>query len=100
VEDKGSSISGAINAIIKKGACLKETYPYDPNLVNDPLPAETYDKALSYKILKAWNIHTDANEFTYVLSKGFPIVFGCKLMKAFFNSRGRGIIPVPASSIR
>jgi C1A family cysteine protease len=98
VRDKGSSIVGAINALIKKGACLEDTYPYDLAHVNHPPPAETYDEALNYKISMAMKVRTDADEFKAVLSQGYPIIFGCKLTEAFHRSKGLGIIPTPDPS--
>ena len=98
VKDSGSSISGSINVLTTKGACLEETYPYDPDCKNDTPHSEAFDEAVNYKISKAWKVRTDANEFKYVLSKGYPIIFGCKLTEAFHATRGKGRIPTPNPS--
>jgi C1A family cysteine protease len=94
--DRGSTISGAIDVLNMKGACLEETHPYDTSYVNHPPSAESYDEALNYKISKAWKINTGVDEFKQVLSMGYPIIFGCKLTESFHEKRGKGIIRTPS----
>mmetsp|Transcript_20637 Transcript_20637/g.33703 ORF Transcript_20637/g.33703 Transcript_20637/m.33703 type:complete len:508 (-) Transcript_20637:494-2017(-) len=99
VKDSGSTIEGAINALVKKGACLEETYPYDPDSCNDTPHSEAFDEAVNYKISKCWNIRTDANEFKHVLSKGYPIIFGCKVTKTTFTHERIISAPNPSEEI-
>jgi len=99
VQDSGSTISGAIDALIKKGACLEDTLPYDIANVNVAPSEDMYDEARTYKISGCWQIPTDVNAFKDVLAKGYPIIFGCKLFQSFHSSRGRGgPIPMPSAS--
>jgi C1A family cysteine protease len=100
VTDRGSTISGAISALTMKGACLEETHPYhdDAAYVNQSPSAESFDEALNYKISSSYKIPIGVDNFKYVLSLGYPIIFGCKLTEAFHKQGGKGIIPVPDPS--
>lgn len=94
VKDEGLTLSGAANALEAQGACLEKTWPFELNQVNDRPPPECFDEASNYKITEVKMIPTDAFAMKQCLAEGYPIVFGCKLTKPFFNCPN-GVVTTP-----
>lgn len=48
--DSGMTLSGAIEAMEIKGACLQATYPFDLSKVNKMPPADAFSEARGFKV--------------------------------------------------
>jgi len=94
VKDEGITLSGAANALEAQGACLESTWGFDLDKVNDRPPPEAFDEASNYKITEVKLVPTDLTAMKQCLAEGYPIVFGCKLTKAFFTAP-KGVVRTP-----
>eukprot|EP00316_Scyphosphaera_apsteinii_P004293 CAMPEP_0119307836 /NCGR_PEP_ID=MMETSP1333-20130426/8219_1 /TAXON_ID=418940 /ORGANISM="Scyphosphaera apsteinii, Strain RCC1455" /LENGTH=512 /DNA_ID=CAMNT_0007311471 /DNA_START=47 /DNA_END=1585 /DNA_ORIENTATION=+ len=94
-KDEGLTLSGAIEAMQMKGACLASTYPFDLSAVNAMPPSEAFDEARSFKVSGARSVNVDLDEIRECLAEGYPIIFGLKLTKPFFRPPPSGRIRTP-----
>ncbi len=95
IQDTGSSIYGSIQVLKDIGACTEDTWPYDPDLVNEPPHDEAYEEASNFTITDAENIDIDLYAMKHCLAEGFPFVFGLKLFQSFDKARHKGVVPYP-----
>ena len=119
IADEGITLTGAIDALTMKGACLAESWPFDLDNINSKPPENTFDEAMSYKISSSKQIPTDVESmkvytipytlysilytlssvlytiYQACLAEGYPIIFGLKLTKAFFSGGNNGYIQTP-----
>lgn len=95
IADEGITLTGAIDALTMKGACLAESWPFDLDNINSKPPENTFDEAMSYKISSSKQIPTDVESMKACLAEGYPIIFGLKLTKAFFSGGNNGYIQTP-----
>lgn len=79
--DEGMSLTGAIDALTLKGACLQESWPFSLERINESPPQEAFTQAMHYKISEAKEIPTSLPAMKACLAEGFPIIFGLKLTK-------------------
>jgi hypothetical protein len=79
--DEGMTLTGAIDALTMKGACLQESWPFALDAINESPPPEAFDQAMHYKISEAKEIPTTVTAMKACLAEGFPIIFGLKLTK-------------------
>ncbi len=93
--DRGSTISGSIAVLEEMGACTEETWPYEPELVNQRPSDEAYEEAKQFLIEKAEEIDVDLYAMKHCLAEGYPFAFGLLLFNSFDHARRQGIVPMP-----
>lgn len=98
ISDEGMSLTGAIDALTMKGACLQASWPFDLEHVNASPPSDAFAEAMHYKISEAKEIPTTLASMKSCLAEGFPIIFGLKLTKKFFSPGPNGVISTPDPS--
>ena len=79
--DEGMTLTGAIDALTMKGACLQEAWPFELDNINSSPPEEAFSQAMHYKISEAKEVPTTVVAMKACLAEGFPIIFGLKLTK-------------------
>jgi hypothetical protein len=87
--DEGMTLTGAIDALSLKGACLQASWPFDLARLNQAPPEEAFVQAMHYKISEAKEIPTSVTAMKACLAEGFPIIFGLKLTKKVRRRRRR-----------
>lgn len=97
IDDTGSSIKCAIEALEESGVCLESIWPFDLENVNECPSDEAYEVAENNKIVDALRINIKLDEMKLCLAQGYPFVFGVKLYKSFDKARKKGIVPMPSS---
>eukprot|EP00604_Paraphysomonas_vestita_P003228 CAMPEP_0174821738 /NCGR_PEP_ID=MMETSP1107-20130205/9234_1 /TAXON_ID=36770 /ORGANISM="Paraphysomonas vestita, Strain GFlagA" /LENGTH=387 /DNA_ID=CAMNT_0016039073 /DNA_START=108 /DNA_END=1271 /DNA_ORIENTATION=+ len=95
IADEGMTLTGAIDALTMKGACLDSSWPFDLRKINDIPPSQTFDEAMRYKISEAKEIPATVEAMRACLAEGYPIIFGLKLTEKFFRCGRSGIITTP-----
>lgn len=95
IADEGMTLTGAIDALTMKGACLDSSWPFDLRKINEIPPAPTFDEAMRYKISEAKEIPTNVVAMKACLAEGYPIIFGLKLTQKFFRCGRSGLISTP-----
>lgn len=93
--DEGMTLTGAIDALTMKGACLQSSWPFELDNINSSPPEEAFLQAMHYKISEAKEVPTTIPAMKACLAEGFPIIFGLKLTKKFFSPGPNGIIATP-----
>ena len=94
ITDSGSCIQDAIAGLQNDGACSEDTWPFDPELVNEPPSDEAYEKAKSFMVEEAQFLPHDLNLQKSALAEGQPIIFAVKLFQSF-NQLRRRVVPTP-----
>ena len=79
--DEGMTLTGAIDALTMKGACLQSSWPFELDNINSSPPEEAFSQAMHYKISEAKEVPTTIPAMKACLAEGFPIIFGLKLTK-------------------
>ena len=97
VKDEGITLSAAANSLTAQGACLEENWPFDLENINERPPPEAFEEAAGYKITEVKLVPLELKAMKQCLAEGYPIVFGCKLTKAFFTAP-KGIVKTPDPS--
>jgi hypothetical protein len=95
ISDEGMTLTGAIDALTMKGACLDTTWPFALDKMNEIPPPSSFDEAMRYKISEAKEIPTTIVAMKACLAEGFPIIFGLKLTQKFFRCGRSGMISTP-----
>ncbi len=95
--DNGSSIASSIQVLQEMGACTEETWPYDPEMVDEEPYGEAYEEALRFLIEHAEEVDVDLHAMKHCLAEGYPFVFGLRLFKSFDKARRKGGVPMPNS---
>lgn len=95
ISDEGLTLTGAVDALSMKGACLAESWPFELDSINKKPPAESFVEAMQFKVSSAKKIPADVGSMRACLAEGYPIIFGLKLTQKFFNPGSRGVIKTP-----
>jgi len=95
ITDSGSCIQDAIAGLQEDGACSEDTWPFDPELVNEPPSDAAYAEAKSFLVEEAQFLPHDLNLWKTALAAGQPIIFAVKLFPSFDQLR-RGVVPTPS----
>ncbi len=95
IEDKGSSISSAMESLKKWGACPEAAWAYEPNLANTQPPNTAYNKGGHFLIDSFCHIPISLQTWKSALIEGHPIVFATRLYDSFTQQRVKGVIPMP-----
>lgn len=97
-EDGGSVLASVIEGLKQNGACSEDTWPFDPELVNEQPSAEAYDEAKSFLVEGTELVPTDLDAWRTALAAGYPIIFGLKLYDSFDRQKRAGAVPMPTSN--
>ncbi|CAF1039390.1 unnamed protein product [Adineta ricciae] len=96
MEDNGTHITSAIEALKKWGCCTEDTYLYNEKNKNKEPPQNCYDEGQNYRIKKFVQIKVDLNEMKACLADSYPFVFGLQLFESFAQARDQyGRVPMP-----
>ena len=106
--DSGAFITDTIKAVVKYGACLNKTFPYDNDFTKRP-PQKAYDEATKYQAITyakfddAYTIDvsrlsTTLNMIKTNLAAGFPIICGFVCYSNIFIAKN-GVIPAQNGEI-
>ncbi|CAF1500141.1 unnamed protein product [Adineta ricciae] len=96
MEDNGTRITSAIEALKKWGCCKEDTYPYNEKNKNTKPSQHCYDEGENYRIKKFMQIKVDLNEMKACLAESYPFVFGLRLFESFAQARDQyGRVPMP-----
>lgn len=98
IEDEGSVLSHLIHSLKTKGACSEETWPFDPDRVNEQPSDEAYTEASEFVVEDALHVATDLDSWRCALTEGHPIIFGMKLFDSFDAHRKPGLVPAPTAA--
>ncbi|BAZ42976.1 hypothetical protein NIES4101_89480 [Calothrix sp. NIES-4101] len=99
IEDRGTQMYCAIDALMEYGACAEEFWANDEELICEEPDAEAYEHAANFKITEAEFVETDLNLWRHTLAEGYPIAFALKTFNSFDHAtRDRGRIPMPKKS--
>jgi hypothetical protein len=96
IEDEGMTIEGAIQGLREYGAPSEETWPFDPDMVNEEPSEEAYEEAAQFVVEDAALVPTELDTWKRVLAEGYPIVFGLSLFDSFDAHRKPGLVPMPS----
>jgi uncharacterized tellurite resistance protein B-like protein len=96
VEDEGSALQDVIAGLREKGACSEETWPFDPDQVNEEPPEEAYDEASKFLVEEAQLVPVDLGAWKTALAAGHPIIFGIQLYGSFDRQKQPGLVPMPS----
>jgi len=97
-EDSGALIASAIDSLREKGACSEETWPYDPDTVNEAPDDGAYEEASQFLVEDMQLVPTTLAAWKGALAEGYPIIFGISLFESFDAHRKRGVVPMPSPS--
>ena len=95
-QDDGSVIGSLIESLKQQGACSEETWPFEPEQVNEEPSPEAYDEAAGFLVEDAALVGTSTDEWRKALADGYPIVFGISLYESFDKQRKPGVVPMPS----
>ncbi|NES85098.1 MAG: C1 family peptidase [Moorea sp. SIO2B7] len=98
-KDQGCTITNAIQILEEYGACTEETWPYDPELVNEKPDEDSFDEASNFLIEEAEEIEVDLYAMKHCLAEGYPFVFALRLFNSFDHARKKGFVPMPDFSL-
>eukprot|EP00286_Rhodomonas_abbreviata_P013276 CAMPEP_0181316098 /NCGR_PEP_ID=MMETSP1101-20121128/15715_1 /TAXON_ID=46948 /ORGANISM="Rhodomonas abbreviata, Strain Caron Lab Isolate" /LENGTH=548 /DNA_ID=CAMNT_0023423325 /DNA_START=32 /DNA_END=1678 /DNA_ORIENTATION=+ len=95
IQDQGMSLSIAIEAMQRKGACLESNWAYSPFKVNTKPPTKCFAEAMRYKVSEAVSVPISTQKMKEALAEGYPVVFGMKLTRSFMTPPRSGKIATP-----
>mmetsp|Transcript_5710 Transcript_5710/g.10789 ORF Transcript_5710/g.10789 Transcript_5710/m.10789 type:complete len:368 (+) Transcript_5710:93-1196(+) len=94
-KDQGTSLVGVLDAVLKKGSCLMQTWPYEESMVNKRPHEQAFTEAQRYRVAGAMRVPLDETSMKSCLADGYPIIFGLKLTEAFFRTGRSGTVRTP-----
>ena len=96
VQDTGTSVSHAIDALRQYGCCKENVFPFEKQHINQRPPEHCYHEAKNYRITEALQLSTDIDEMKDCLAEGFPFVFGLETFQSFHQAlHNGGCVPMP-----
>lgn len=98
IEDEGSVLQLVIDSLKEHGACSEETWPFEPEVVNDEPSEDAYEEAKQFLIEDTELVPTDLHAWKTALAEGNPIIFGVKLFGSFDKHKKPGLVPAPSAS--
>jgi C1A family cysteine protease len=96
LEDGGTMIGAAIEALKQYGACSEETWPFDEDIVNDAPSGDAFEEASGFLVEDVAQVPTRLEAWKAALAEGHPIVFGLNLYESFDAHRRPGMVPAPS----
>jgi hypothetical protein len=100
LEDGGTMIGAAIEALKQYGACSEETWPFDEDIVNDAPSGDAFEEASGFLVEDVAQVPTRLEAWKAALAEGHPIVFGLNLYESFDAHRRPGMVPAPSRERR
>ena len=100
IEDEGSVLQSVIDGLKEHGACSEETWPFDPEMVNEEPSEEAYEEARHFLIEDTELVPTDLQAWKTALAAGHPVIFGLKLFGSFDKHKKAGLVPMPSAAER
>ncbi len=94
-QDIGSTITSSIRVLQEMGACTEETWPYNPNSVNEKPSEDAYEEAQEFLAEIAEEIDVDLYTMKHCLAEGYPFAFILRLFKSFSQAGRSGKVPMP-----
>lgn len=97
--DSGAYVRSAIQAIVKYGACLSPSFPYNTDYTSVP-PANVYNEAQKYQVITyaRFTERTNINDIKANLSAGFPTITGFTAFSNIWTAKN-GVIPPPNNQV-
>jgi hypothetical protein len=95
-EDEGSYIRSLIESLREHGACSEETWPFDPERVNEQPSDEAYEEASEFLVEDMAVVPTELDAWRAALAEGCPIIFGLSLFDSFDRQRQPGLVQKPS----
>ncbi len=96
IEDEGSVLQCVIDSLKEHGACSEETWPFDPEAVNEEPAEEAYEEARQFLIEDTDLVPTELEAWKTALAAGHPVIFGVKLFGSFDKQKKAGLVPMPS----
>lgn len=98
--DSGAQIRDGIKSLVKQGVCDESLWPYDVAKFKIKPLSEDYSNALQKVITSYAKVQQDLNKMKYVLSQGFPFVFGFSVFQSFESPEvaKTGLVPMPTAN--
>jgi len=96
LEDGGTMIAAAIEALKQYGACSEETWPFDDDIVNDAPSEDAFEEASAFLVEDVALVPTRLEAWKAALAEGHPIIFGLSLYESFDAHRRPGMVPAPS----
>ena len=96
--DSGALIQDGIKSLEKHGVCPESQWPYIIKNFTKKPPQECYKSALSYKVLRAYNIRNTLPEMQSSLASGIPFTVGILIYDSFMSpsTEKTGIVKLPS----
>lgn len=92
--DSGCSLYSVIQTMTKKGVCLENFFPYNPDNIGQEPPKEAYDDAENRKVVKAKAVRKELHDIKSAVYEGYPVAVSLKIFDSFNPSKG--FIPMPS----
>ena len=97
IEDQGTALQDVIHGLQQNGACSEETWPFDPQQVNDEPHGEAYEEASQFVVEDAELVPVDLDAWKSALAAGNPVIFGIRLFDSFDRQKRPGLVPMPTT---
>lgn len=98
-EDSGTSITGAIKQVYKRGYVLEPSFPYSDKSYRIRPSESVYSDALK-RLIKSYHRVTQTIEFIeQTMASGFEVIIGVDVHENFKPDK-KGVIPMPKGSLR
>lgn len=95
LEDEGTYMRCAVEALKQYGACLEEEWEFDTDALNDEPPKEAYEKAKNFLVEEAELVPLTLEAWKSALAEGYPIIFGISTFESFDIHKTPGRVPSP-----
>ena len=99
--DSGAMIRDGIKTLVKQGACLEKSWPYDIARFAVKPSKKSYSEALQHQIISYARLNT-LDEMRACLADGFPFVFGFSVYDSFESQQvaKTGVVTMPTAKER
>jgi hypothetical protein len=98
IEDEGSVLHNVIGSLKENGACSEQTWPFEPESVNEAPSEDAYEEAKGFLIEETELVPTELEAWKGALAAGHPIIFGMKLFDSFDKQKKAGLVPMPTEA--
>ena len=96
--DSGAMIRDGIKAVNKVGYCNETLWPYDISKFSKRPSSSCFDAAKQHKALVYKRVSQKVEDLKYVLSSGYPVIFGITVYSSFESESvtKTGNVPLPS----
>lgn len=101
-QDSGAKLKDGVTALKKYGLCPESMWPYNITQFTVRPPQRCYRRALSNKVLTAYNIKNTLPSMQNALINGLPFIVGILIYSSFETQEvaTTGIVPMPKQTDR